>query len=149
MNPRLWLLGKAGLVGALTLAEKVRPPRPLQRDEVPASAAHLTPAWLTSALCREVPDAAVVGVTRSGGSSGTSERVGLHIEYNEAGRAAGLTVDVFTKSSTSFRQRMVLGGAGALHGETRFYLGLRDKTAVEAPRGYWGCVDDRSWRSTW
>lgn len=147
MNQKLWLLGKAGLVGALTLAEKVRPPRPVHRDDVPAAAAQLTSEWLTSALCREVPDAAVVGVARCGGSSGTSERVGLRIEYNEAGRAAGLPVEVFTKSSTSFRQRMVLGGAGALHGETRFYLGLRDKTTVEAPRGYWGCVDDRSWRS--
>jgi hypothetical protein len=56
-------------------------------------------------------------------------------------------VDVFTKSTASFRQRMVLGGAGALHGETRFYTALRDKTSMEAPRGYWGCVDDRSWRS--
>lgn len=147
MNPKLWLVGKAAVVGGLALTEKVRPPRPVHRDQVPASAEHISPAWLTSALCRDVPGAAVVRVERSGGSSGTSERAGLRLEYNDAGRAAGLPTRVFTKSSASFRQRMVLGGAGALHGETRFYTALREKTSVEAPRGYWGCVDDRSWRS--
>jgi hypothetical protein len=41
----------------------------------------------------------------------------------------------------------MLGGAGVLHGETRFHTGLRDKSTVEARRGYWGKVDPVSWRS--
>jgi hypothetical protein len=147
MNPKLYLAGKSALVGALAAAERVRPPRPTRRDEVPASGAQLTREWLSDALCRDVPGAEVTGFQRSGGSSGTSERVGLRIEYNGVGSAAGLPVDVFTKSTAHFRQRLLLGGGGVLHGEPIFYTGLRDRTTVEAPRGYWGCVDDRSWRS--
>lgn len=41
----------------------------------------------------------------------------------------------------------MLGSAQVLHGETRFYTGLRDKSTLEAPRGYWGKVDSVSWRS--
>ena len=147
MNPKLYLAGKATVVGALSVAEKVRPPRPTRRNEVPASGSALSTQWLTDALCREVPGAAVVAVHRSGGSSGTSERVGLRVEYNDAGTAAGLPVDLYTKSTAHFRQRMLLGAADVLRGEPLFYTGLRDKTPVEAPLGYWGCVDDRSWRS--
>ena len=34
-----------------------------------------------------------------------------------------------------------------LHGEEHFFMSLRDKTTMEAPRGYWAKADDRSWRS--
>jgi hypothetical protein len=147
VNAKLRLAAKAAVVGSLAVAERVRPPRATRRDDVPSSGAKLTRAWLSDALCHGVPDAEVVSFARSGGSSGTSERVGLRVTYNAAGTAAGLPTEVYTKSTASFRQRMALGGAGILSGEPRFYTGLRDKTEIEAPRGYWGAVDDRSWRS--
>jgi Phosphotransferase enzyme family len=147
MNPKLRLAGKAALVGALGLLEKVRPPVLRDRDDVPTSGADLTAGWLTDVLCRNVPEAKVLSFSTPGGSSGTSERLALRVEYNAAGNAAGLPTHLYTKTTKSFRQRMVLGGAGAIAGESHFYMRLRDKSTIEAPRGYWGKVDETSWRS--
>jgi hypothetical protein len=147
MNPKLQLAGKAALVGTLGLLEKLRPPVLRGRDEVPMSGADLTTEWLTDVLCRDVPRASVLSFSTPGGSSGTSERLALRVEYNDAGNAAGLPTHLYTKTTKSFRQRMVLGGAGAIAGESHFYMRLRDKSTIEAPKGYWGKVDETSWRS--
>lgn len=147
MNPKLWLCGKAIAVGSYALAEKVRSPRVRTRDDVPVSGAAITTEWLTDVLCRDVPNGKVVSFSNPGGSSGTSERVALRVRYNDVARDAGLPDQLFTKATTSFRQRMVLGGAGALAGETQFYTRFRHRADIEAPRGFWGAVDTRSWRS--
>lgn len=147
MNPKMQLLGKATVVGACALAEKVRTPVVRTRTDVPVSGANLSVEWLTDVLCHDVPGAKAVSFSNPGGSSGTSERVALRVEYNAEGQAAGLPTELFTKATTSFKQRMVLGGAGALEGETRFYTHLRGKSSLEAPRGFWGRVDPVSWRS--
>jgi aminoglycoside phosphotransferase (APT) family kinase protein len=147
MNPKLQLAGKAAVVGGHALLEKIRPPQVATADDVPISGAHVTREWLTAVLCRDVPGAQVVSFSNPGGSSGTSERLALRVSYNDAGRGAGLPTDLFTKATTKFRQRLVLGGAGALEGETHFYTGLRAQATLEAPKGYWGNVDKKSWRS--
>ena len=54
-------------------------------DRVPPSAEALTAEWLTAALCREVPGAAVVDVEVFGGSDGTSSRRAVRVVYNQAG----------------------------------------------------------------
>lgn len=147
MNPKLRLAAKAAVVGAHSVGERFRRPTLERLDDVPSSAAGLNAAWLTEVLCRDVPGARVVSFSTPHGSSGTSERLALRVEYNGPGTAAGLPTQLFTKSTRSFRQRMVLGGAGAIDGESQFYMGLRDKAAIEAPKGYWGRVDPTTWRS--
>ncbi|MCW3011886.1 MAG: uncharacterized protein JWO90_2290 [Solirubrobacterales bacterium] len=147
MNAKMQLLGRAAVVGAHAVAEKVRAPTVHTRSDVPVSGRDLTDEWLTDVLCRDVRGAKVLAHSNPGGSSGTSERVALRVQYNAEGQAAGLPTELFTKATTSFKQRMVLGGAGALEGETRFYTDLRGRTTLEAPEGYWGRVDPVSWRS--
>jgi hypothetical protein len=144
---RRWLLGRAATVGGHVLAEKLRRPVARHRGDVPRHGLDLTPEWLTDVLCREVPEARVVAVDRHGGSRGTTTRVGLRVAYNDAGRAAGLPTELFVKTATSWSQRMLLGGAHILHGETNFFLTVRPMVDIEAPRGYWAAVDDRSWRA--
>jgi Phosphotransferase enzyme family len=147
MNPKLRLADKAALVGALGLLERFRPPALRGHEDVPISGSDLTTEWLTEVLCRDVPRAEVLSFSTPGGSSGTSERLALRVEYNDMGNAAGLPTHLYTKTTKSFRQRMVLGGAGAIAGESHFYMRLRDKSTIEAPKGYWGKVDETSWRS--
>jgi aminoglycoside phosphotransferase (APT) family kinase protein len=147
MDPKLQLAGKAAVVGWHTVAEKVRPPIARSRDDVPISGRHVTTDWLTDVLCRDTAGARVVTFDNPGGSSGTSERVALRVEYNEAGEKAGLPTQLFTKATSSFQQRMILGGADVLEGEAIFYTELRQKSTVEAPHGYWGKVDPLTWRS--
>lgn len=67
--------------------------------------------------------------------------------YNAAGTAAGLPTELFTKSTASFTQRLLLGGADVLSGETHFFMTFRPGIEMEAPQGYWGAVDENSWRS--
>jgi hypothetical protein len=105
MNPKLQLAGKAAQVGALGLFEKLRPPVLRSRDDVPMSGADLTTEWLTEVLCRDIPGAQVVSFSTPGGSSGTSERLALRVEYNDAGIAAVLPTQLYTKTTKSFRQR--------------------------------------------
>ena len=147
MNPKAQLAVRAAVVGAHSVAEKVRHPVPSTTNDVPISGRHLTATWLTAALCRETPGARVESFAPSGGSRGTSERVGLRVGYNDVGIAAGLPTAIFTKATAGFRQRMLLGGADVIDGESRFFMGLRQRVHIEAPQGYWAKVDPRSWRS--
>ncbi|RDI52967.1 phosphotransferase [Nocardia mexicana] len=147
MNHKLWLLGRLTTVGGHVFQEKVTRPRAVGIADIPASGAAVTTQWLTAVLCREVAGAEVRAFTTTDGGSGTSTRVGIHVEYNDAGHRAGLPVDLFAKTSTSLRQRLLLGGTGVIDGETRFFKDFRPRVEMEAPRGYWGAVDPRSWRS--
>ena len=144
---RRWLARRAATIAASMGMDRVRTTTVRRPDEVPGRAADLTTDWLTATLCRDVDDATVVAFTTPGGSSGTSERVGLRVEYNAAGKAAGLPTELFMKLSSSYRQRLLLGGAGALRGETDFFMRFRPRVEIEAPKGYWGGVDERTWKS--
>jgi hypothetical protein len=146
-HPKLGLAAKAAEVGAYALLEKVRKPVARTINDVPISGAAVTTEWLTAVLCRDVPGARVVSFSNPGGSSGSTNRVALRVVYNDAGQKAGLPTELFTKAATNFSQRMLTGGADVLHGEEHFFMSLRNKTTMEAPRGYWAKADDRSWRS--
>lgn len=147
MNAKLELALKSVTVLGHAVAEKVRTPVPVTAQDVPISAAHVTPEWLTAVLCRDVPGAKVVSFDVPGGSSGSTERLALRVTYNDAGREAGLPEQMFTKSGAKVAQRLLTGGAGVLMGEVHFYRDLRPKTDAEAPLGYWANADATSWRS--
>lgn len=147
MSRKLWLAGRAVTVGAHVAAEKIWAKPPRARADVPRNGVSLTPEWLTAVLCRDVPGAEVVSWHSPGGSSGTSERAALRVEYNAAGRAAGLGTELFTKCTASLTQRLLLGGADVLAGETQFFMTFRPAVEMEAPVGHWGAVDERTWRS--
>lgn len=147
MNPKLRLAKKAAVVGVHSLVEKFRPPPLSTSEHVPTSGADLNVDWLTAVLCHDTPGARVVSFSTAHASSGTSERLALRVQYDANGSAADLPTALFTKSTKHFRQRMTLGGAGAINGESQFYTRLRPKAEIEAPMGYWGRVDPVSWRS--
>jgi hypothetical protein len=147
VNPKLWLAGRAVTVGGYMAVERVRPPVARTRADVPYNGVDLTEEWLTDVLCADVPGASVVGFHSPSGDSGTTTRAALRVTYNEAGQRAGLPTHLFTKSSASFAQRLMLGGADVLHGETHFFMTFRPRISMEAPRGYFGGVDAGSWRS--
>lgn len=147
MSKELWLAGRAATVGAHVVAEKTRSALPRTATDVPSDGVSLTTEWLTAVLCAEAPGARVVSWHSPGGSSGTSERAALRVEYNAAGQAAGLPAQLFTKSTKAFSQRLLLGAVDCVHGETYFYLDYRPKIDMEAAVGYWGGVHDASWRS--
>jgi hypothetical protein len=146
-NPKLWILGRAATLGAIAAKERVRPQRARTAADVPGVADDITTEWLSAVLCRDVPGAEVVSFTTPGGSSGTSERVALRVTYNQAGRDAGLPEHLFAKLTASVQQRLLLGAADVIAGETHFFMTFRPKVDMEAPLGYWGASEDRTWKS--
>jgi len=144
---RLWLAKRAASVAGHMVTERVRPPALRTRVDVPRNGLALNEEWLTDVLCQGIPGARVTSFSSPGGSVGTSTRAALRVTYNDRGQSAGLPTELFTKSTASFSQRLLLGGADVLHGETHFFLTFRPKVDMEAPTGYWGGVDDASWRS--
>jgi hypothetical protein len=127
--------------------ERLRPQMARSAEDVPASPGELTSEWLTAILCSRTPDARVESFTTPSGSAGTSTRVALRVNYNAAGRDAGLPTELFAKLATTYQQRLLLGGAGVLPGETIFFTQLRPQIDMEAPQGYGGKTDERAWKS--
>lgn len=142
-----WLARRALEVAASSVAEKVRPRPARLGHEVPGAATAITEEWLTAILCNGTPGARVTSFTTPGGSVGTSTRVAIRVSYNEAGREGGLPTELFAKLAATYRQRLLLGGADVLRGETVFFTRLRPHVEMEAPLGYGGVVDERSWKS--
>ncbi|MFE3001619.1 phosphotransferase [Nocardia sp. NPDC059246] len=147
MDHRLWVAKRAAEVAGHMVLERVRAPKMSTRRDVPVDGRKLTVEWLTDVLCREVPGAAVTSFQTPGGSVGTSTRTALRVTYNRAGETAGLPTALYTKTTADFSQRLMLGAADVLRGETQFFLTYRPAVEMEAPRGYWGAVHDGSWRS--
>jgi hypothetical protein len=147
MHPAVWLAARAATVGTHMIGERLGRSVPRTLQDIPRSGTDLNTEWLTAVLCAEVPGAEVVSFTVPEAHAGTTSRAALRVVYNQAGTDAGLPTDLFTKSSESFAQRLMLGGADVLHGETHFFMRFRPRIEMEAPRGYFGAVDPRSWRS--
>jgi hypothetical protein len=136
-------LAVAGHVGHEAIAR----PRATDGRDVPVSRKSVTREWLTAVLCRGRPGAAVEDFETADASSGTSTRWTVSLSYNDAGRDAGLPTELFAKTTLAYRQRMMLGLAGVIAGEPAFFAHFRPGVEMEAPQGYYGGVDERSWRS--
>jgi hypothetical protein len=141
------VLGRVVGLATQVAYEQVRRAKPVDLREVPRSAEALTIPWLTAALCSSVPGAAVRSFELGSGSSGTSSRRAIAVAYNDQGQSAGLPTEVFVKSTSKLTQRLVLGMAQVIDGEIGFYGKLRQHVDIEAPRGYYADIDQRSWRS--
>jgi signal recognition particle-docking protein FtsY len=89
----------------------------------------------------------VSSVATAAGSVGTTTRQALEVGYNDAGADAGLPTRLFVKCTTALAQRLMLGLGGLIHGEPGFYNYVRPGLRIEAPGGYFGAVDPRTWRS--
>lgn len=128
--------------------DAVAPTRPMTTDRVPASAAAITPAWATAALCPG-GDAEVTQVRVEAVSDGTSGRSRLHLTYDGPPEAvAELPSTVFVKHAPSFGNRMQVGVTGAIWAESRFYRDVRPLMPdLRAPWGYFGASDRKYGRA--
>ncbi len=113
----------------------------------PRSPEDVTPQWLTAVLCRDAPGARVSSVHMHRASAGTTTRRALALDYNDAGTAAGLPRRLFVKCTSTLAQRAMLGLGGLIEGEPGFYACVRPRLEIEAPLGYFGAAESRSWRS--
>lgn len=141
-------IATAGQIASSIVRERFLPHAPINDPAmVPPSAEAITPGWLSSVLCSQVNGARVVGVSVSRGDNGTSARRALDVEYNEAGRAAGLPTKLFSKSTATIGSRMLLGVTGIAEGESVFYNRARPDLKLRSPHAYYSGYDPKSHRS--
>lgn len=115
------LLGRAtaNLAAAGELVAAVLPRLPWTG---PSSAAEVTAEWLTAHVGRSTPGAVVQGVSPLGGTTGTTDRRRLAVEWNDAGRSAGLPENLFVKSTPlTAKNRTMVATLGMAVNEARFY----------------------------
>jgi Phosphotransferase enzyme family len=148
MGSKVKLLADIGRIGAHVAYERVTSPRPVSLSEVPPSAHALTREWLTAALCQDHPGAEIAQIFVGESNEGSTSRRAIVVDYNEAGRAAGLPTRIFCKSSASFVSRLVTGLSGAAAAEVGFYTDVRPLLEVEAPHCYHAAAEERSKRAT-
>jgi hypothetical protein len=102
-----------------------------RRAAIPASAADVTPEWLTSRLVPPGSTTSVIGVEVLDHTEGTTSRVRARLDV--AGDAAGLPDSVFVKLTPGLSHRLLLTGLGLIEGEVRFYRLLRPGLPARAP----------------
>lgn len=124
-----------------------RQPEATTADDLPVSFDSITDRWLSAVLCQGVPGAAVTGHTLGPADSGSSNRRRIEVEYNRAGREAGLPQALFCKASHELANRIVLGVSGGAFTEVHFYNAIRPHLDVEVPRGFHARFDPVSFNS--
>lgn len=144
---KVWALRRVAQVLALEAIGWARAPDSPTTAGLPRSPADITPQWLTAVLCRDRPDVRVASVTPLAGSAGTTTRGTLGLTYDAPPGHPGLPERLFVKCTSAVAQRLMLGLGGVIHGEPAFYAHVRPGLAIEAPAGYFGAVNGRTWRS--
>ncbi|WP_200958719.1 phosphotransferase [Nocardioides sp. Root190] len=115
---------------------------------VPSSVDQLTPEWITGTVGAAVSGAIARSVDLREGSDGTSSRRGITVEWNEAGVAGGLPAHLYTKSTPTLLNRLLVGVTGAAGAEALFYSSIRPHLpGIGAPHGHHGAWDPRTCRS--
>jgi thiamine kinase-like enzyme len=131
----------AGRIAYHVGKERITNPRPVTLRDVPPTPEHLTDEWLTLALCRAVPGARVLSHELGPRHDGTSSRRTLRVNFDETGRAAGLTEWLFTKSGPGFMTRLASAAVGLGAIESRFYAQIRPELVIEAPTNQYSAYD--------
>ncbi|MEV5835629.1 phosphotransferase [Nocardia sp. NPDC052112] len=90
----------------------------------------LTPTELTTALAGGVPGAHIESLRVEIDSRGTTDRARLHLDWNEAGRRAGLPPSAFAKGTSSqLAPRLIVSGFGCHTYESRFFTQIQPSVA--------------------
>ncbi len=103
------------------------------KDEIPMSWDLITPEWLTDILIDADSAARVTSFRLDQQDEGTASRRRIFLEYNDAGRTAGLPATVFGKSTQHLENRFIIGMNGGIEAEVSFYQVVRPKLDIEAP----------------
>ncbi|MGE0858059.1 MAG: phosphotransferase [Gammaproteobacteria bacterium] len=117
------------------------------KEQIPLAWDLITPEWLTDTLIGAGKAEQVVGYRLDEQDEGTASRRRIFLEYNAAGRAAGLPATVFGKSTQHLENRFIIGMNGGIEAEVTFYQAVRPRLDIEAPRALHARFDASSLNS--
>jgi hypothetical protein len=104
----------------------------------PSAAADVTTDWLTAELAGRAAGAVAQRVTALDGTTGTTDRRRLAVEWNESGTAAGLPANLFIKSTPlAAKNRTMVAALGMAVNEARFYNQAAAELPDVAPRAWY------------
>ena len=112
--------------------------------QVPPTYDAITPEWMTKVLCAATPGACVTALRLDAPDDGSSNRRRIFLDYNTAGREAGLPASVFCKAAEGLGNRIVLGVSGTAQAEANFYNLVRDRLTIDTPRAYYAGFDPQT-----
>lgn len=115
--------------------------------ELPTSYEAITDRWLTDILCAGHRGACVTSHRLGAPDSGSSNRRKISVDYNAAGREAGLPTALFCKATHNLANRVVLGVSGGARCEVNFYNEIRPRLDIEAPRSFFAKFDPETFNS--
>jgi hypothetical protein len=117
-------------------------------DELPLTYEEITSEWLTAVLTPDgIAGAEVVSHRLGDEDEGTSSRRHIFLEWNEAGKQAGLPSSVFSKSTMSLASRYLLGMNGGIAAEAVFYNTVLPTLNVRAPHPLFARYDPNTFNS--
>jgi hypothetical protein len=128
-------------------AEEQRNSILLTAEDIPLGYEAITPRWLTQVMCHRHPGAEVTSLRLGAADEGTSSRRRIFLQYNAAGRSAGLPDSVFCKSTHTLTSRSRIGCVGFIEAEVNFYRRIRETLSIEAPRCWFANVDEHTFNS--
>lgn len=94
--------------------------------------------WLTAALRERHPGIAVTSVVRDAALQGTGTKVRVHVEYDAAGRRAGLPRTLIVKGGFSAHRELMYD---VYELEARFYGSLAPTLGMRVPECYYAAFD--------
>ena len=121
------------------VAELVAATSPWVPTRGPSKSSDVTAEWLTANLGMRAPGAVAQSVTSLDGTTGTTDRRRLAVEWNATGRRAGLPANIFVKSSPlTAKNRGMVAALGMSNNEVRFYREVADELAGVCPKAWYG-----------
>jgi hypothetical protein len=126
------------LVNARAVAELAASASPWVPTPGPTKSSDITAEWLTVNVGARAPGAAALAARSLDGTTGTTDRRRLAVEWNEAGKRAGLPANVFVKSSPlSAKNRGMVAALGMSTNEVRFYQQIADERVGVCPKAWY------------
>jgi hypothetical protein len=105
---------------------------------LPVRLEDISAAWLSSALDERYPGVVVRDLRQTELIQGTATKIRVHLEYNEAGRAAGLPPSLIVKGGFSAHREMM---AEIYELEARFYRELAPQLEIRLPQCFYSGSD--------
>ena len=121
---------KRSQLAAHALWDQLVRPQATDAAEVPWSAEAITPTWISAVLAKD-SGAQAERVVITGGDDGSSVRRAITVEWDAAGRAAGLPTLLFAKTTPTAATRLSAGMVAPTEG--RFLTEIRPRLDIEAP----------------
>jgi hypothetical protein len=128
---------KNAAVNARALAQIVAAVSPRVPTTGPSKSSDVTADWITKHIGKSV-GAVALSASPLNGTSGTTDRRRLKVEWDEAGKAAGLPPDLFIKSSPlNAKNRTMVAALDMAVNEVRFYRQASEELNGIAPKAWY------------